>query len=444
MSDDRFVVLGVAGPRAAWFREMARLATAGSLPVEFVTCVSVAEVRARLGGGRPFSALFADGTLAAVDRDLVDTAARAGCVTVVVDDPRSGRDWSALGAVTLAAPFGREQVLDVLAGHALPVRRGWTAPPADTAERALPAAGLLVAVTGPGGTGRSTLAAALAQGLAAGGAGWGTGTGVVLADCCLHASQAALHGTPDVIPGVPELVEAHRNGRPADDDVRSLCWEVATRGYDVLLGVRRHRDWAALRPRAVAAAVESLRSAYRAVVADVDADVEGHAETGSADVEDRNVLARTVLEAAHMVVVVGVPGLAGVHRLGGTVHDLVRWGVDPSRVLPVVNLAPRNPRDRAELAAALAVASGLGGTDGRSVGAPPSPLFVRHRRTVEAAHRDAAALPGSLAGPLAAAVAAVVEALAPSAMVPAGAPGMAPVPVRPGELGVRGHLGETA
>ena len=52
MSTERFVVLGLAHVRAAWFVEVSRWATSGALPIEFVKCVSVDEVRSRLAGPR--------------------------------------------------------------------------------------------------------------------------------------------------------------------------------------------------------------------------------------------------------------------------------------------------------------------------------------------------------------------------------------------------------
>ena len=53
-----------------------------------------------------------------------------------------------------------------------------------------------------------------------------------------------------------------------------------TGGYHLLLGLRRHRDWTAVRPHAFAAGLDGLRRAFRVVVADVDADLEGERTTG--------------------------------------------------------------------------------------------------------------------------------------------------------------------
>ena len=64
IAGERFVVLGLAPARAAWFRSVGVWATSGALPAEFLKCVSAEEVRARLASGRPFSALVADAGLA--------------------------------------------------------------------------------------------------------------------------------------------------------------------------------------------------------------------------------------------------------------------------------------------------------------------------------------------------------------------------------------------
>ncbi len=206
-----------------------------------------------------------------------------------------------------------------------------------------------MAVTGAPGTGRSTIAAALAQGLASDPRHTDL---VCLADLALHADQAMLHGSPDVVPGLTELVEGHRSGAPSIDDVRGLTWHVTTRGYALLLGLRRHRDWTAVRPRAFAAALDGLRRGFRIVVADVDDDLEGEQATGSVDVEERNTIARTTISAADLVLVVGQPGLKGLHSHLRSTRAVLAHGVPGERILPVINRSPKGPRARAELTAA--------------------------------------------------------------------------------------------
>src|SRR5690606_7812060 len=155
------------------------------------------------------------------------------------------------------------------------------------------------------------------------------------------------------------------------------CYVLPARGYDLLLGLRRHRDWTALRPRAVEAALEGLRRAYRVVVADADADLEGEEQCGSTDVEDRNLLARPACAAADLVVAVGVPGPAGLHAQLRVVRDLRDHGVDGRRIVPVVNRAPRSPRRRAEVSSALAALLAAGAPEATLA---CTPVFLPERR----------------------------------------------------------------
>lgn len=406
MRHERYVLLGLASARAEWFRAVAAWSNAASLPADFVKCVSMEEVRARLASGRPLSAVLVDGRLPAVDRDLADHVRTAGAALIVVDDGRGGRDWHALGASrVLPAGFDRRTLLDALAACAPPVSRA-EALPGDPVVASPSPLGSVVAVCGPGGTGASTAAIALAQGL-----------GGVLADFALHAEQAALHDARDVMPGVQELVEAFRTGRPTADDVRGLTFTIDERGYDLLLGLRRARAWSTLRPRAFEAALDGLRAAYPVVVCDIDAEVEGEEEGGSADVEDRNVMARTVLRVADAVVVVACPGMKGLHSLLRVLADLRGLGVPAERLVPVVNRAPRARRARAE------VASAFGSLVGPT--ALAAPLFVPERN-VDDALRDGVRLPAAVVDPLVGAV----RALGSRVALP-----RQPEPVAPGSLG---------
>ena len=97
----------------------------------------------------------------------------------------------------------------------------------------------------------------------------------MLADLALEADQAMLHDAGDVVPGIQEVVEIHRTAVPSATDVRALAYTVADRNYDLVLGLRRHRDWVTIRPRAFGAALDGLRRAYKTVVADVSNDLEG-------------------------------------------------------------------------------------------------------------------------------------------------------------------------
>jgi hypothetical protein len=434
----RYVVLGLARARAPWFAEVARWTTAATLPATFVKCISVEEVRARLSSGRPFSAVIVDAQLGVLDRDLTGLARRHGCAVVAVADPGSLLDPEALGvAACLPLDFGRAELLDTLAGHALLVADtaadSGSASPDPAPSRPAPWSSPLVAVCGPGGTGASTVACALAQGLSADPRLTGL---VALADLALHADQGVLHGTPDVVPGLPELVESHRRGRPDAADVRHLTFPVDDRGYHLLLGLRRHRDWAALRPRAVTSAIEGLRQAFRFVVADVDADVEGEEQTGATDLDDRNLLARTTLRHADVVVVVAGRGLKGLHALVRTLGLLGEHGVPPGALLPVFNQAPRRPSRRAEMTRALAELSAPVLADPAGHAHPP--LFLPDRAAVDDLHRDGLRLPVALCAPLSRAVQAAVARAGQRASIP----DLEPVPVAPGSLGSWRHPGD--
>jgi Mrp family chromosome partitioning ATPase len=332
---------------------------------------------------------------------LLAECAHAGIAVIVVQDRRVDRDWVALGATAvLGSDFEPGDLVELLGRAAREVRV--TSSLAELIE--LPstiAPAPLVAVTGAPGSGRSTVSIAIAQGLAADPA-----RDVVLADLCLSADQALLHGTADVIPALPELVDAHRVGRPAPSAVRDLTWSVEGRRYRLLLGLRRHRDWAAIQPRAVAAAITSLTTSFGVAVADVDADLEGQRDTGSIEVEERNHLARTAIGEATVVVVVGRASMHGIAGLVRSIGDLVAFGVPVERLLPVLNGSPRSPRRRAEMVRAISeLAQPMVGR--ADVLAPP--VHIPWRPGVERALRDGVALPSALASPVGAAVGSALD-----------------------------------
>lgn len=402
----RWTVLGLAHPRSGWYRELTRWASTAALPIEVVIVANGEEARARLATGRRFSALVGDATHPDLDADLIAVAAANGCATFVVDGgPR--RDWRALGAATtLPSELERSVLATALRELAIPVDdlQGIPVWPAGGVAGSEPASGSgrLVSVTGPGGTGTSTVARALAQGLAGG------GDDVVLADLALHADQAMAHDVGDVVPGLQELVDAHRVGSIGRDAVRALTWEADHLPYRLLLGLRRHRDWTVLRERTTRAALVSLRRAFDVVVADIDGDLEGEPETGSVDIEDRNRLARSAATAADLVLVVVRADLRGLHRLARLVDDLRRLGVPDEAIVPVLSGAPRRPDRRARLVAAVHEVVGTA-PDGQAGSVRP-PLHVPWRSDVAGAVHDGAPLPRPLAAPLARAVRVLLDA----------------------------------
>lgn len=427
MTSQHFVVLGLARARSAWFRDLGGWATSAAVPCDFVKCVSAHELRARLESGRPFSAVIIDGSLTALDRDLVDAARSTGCPVIAVHDGRaSGRDWSAIGvSAVLNEPLHIDEFVATLDVFARPLERfdatstaaidtgsdaGWISP--------------LIAIAGPGGSGTSTAAIALADGLAGDPRLAGR---VLLADMALDADLAMLHDTGHVVPGLQELVEAFRSGNPSSEEIRSMTMRPAGRGYHLLTGLRRHRDWVTLRPRSFRAALDALRRTFTMVVVDIDADLEGADNCGSADVEDRNIAARVTTACADVVVVTGAASTLGLHKQVRVIDGLLRHNVDPHRILPVLLGGPRNIARRFEFARSLAeLTTQLPGGP-----LPASPVFIPTRRHIDRDIRDATRPQRNVVGTITSAVEATLKRVGP----PMTALDPEPEMVVPGSLG---------
>lgn len=388
----RYVVVSAARPRSSWFVDVAQWANTGSLPIDLVKCVSAEEVVAKAKSSRSFSAALLDGGMSGLDRDVFADLREQGVAVLVVQDPRVNRDWLSLGARALLGPnLTKAELLDALVDHSDLVPDGMS--PLDdlpVADQALsPLRGTLVAVVGSGGTGSTTVAMGLAEGF---GRRSATKDRTVLADFCLRAELAMLHDTQHISPGLQELIDAHRLASPGAEQVRDMCFEVAGRSYDLLIGLRRRRLWTTVRPAACAQALNSLATAYSAVVLDTDDDFEGEAETGSVDVEDRNLLARTAISHADHVVTVGHASLKGLHGLCRVIAELREFGVSPSQIHPVLNFAPKSARSRAGYTRALA------DLIGNDVQVAP-PLFVSFQ-PVDDSVRAVAPLPDGVVRPL--------------------------------------------
>ena len=394
MSGERWRAAGVADPRAAWFSNVARWSTAAAIPVDFVKCVSADELRTRLVVGETYAAVLVGSDVAGVDQSLISEARDRGAAVIVVGDS-TDRGGSQFGASAVLPPsFERDDLMAALAEHAAPVATDDDLGPGDTAASAAPWRGLLVCVTGAGGVGSSLMAMCLAGALAGEASNRGL---VLLADFSLNADQAMMHDSRDVFPGVQELSEACAGRRLTGEALRSMVFEPAGRGYHLLLGLRRHRDWTAIRNRSLEVVLDSLLCAYRFVVADVDADTEGLSDTGSADVGNRNVMARTALRRSDLTVVVGTGETKGLCSLVRTIDTVAGSGADADRILPVVNRLSRSPKRR--FAAAAAFTRLLDETAAADVG---DPLLIAERRSVERAIRDGLAPPASLGRSLAA------------------------------------------
>ena len=422
MAGERYVLLTLASSRSRWLAAVTQWANAGAIAADVIKCVSPEELRARLGSSRSFSAAVVDGGLPSLDRDLVDAALTRGCAVVAITSAHgTGRDLRSLGVTaTIGDGFTADELFETLRSAAAPVPTS----DAEVADQPPPPPaswrGHVAALCGAGGTGVSVAAMALAQTLAGDPRYGGL---VLLADLALRADQALLHDARDLTPGVQELVEAHRSRRPTLEMVRDHTFAISERRYRLLLGLRRARAWSSLRPRAFEAAFDSLLQAHRAVVCDTDGDVEGEREGGSADVEERNVMARTAISRANVVFVVGLPGMHGIHALVRTIGEITSFGVASDRIVPVVNRAARRHVARAESAAAVSALL-RDGHDG--IGRP---VFLPERH-LEQCVANVRRLPDALGSVLADAF---HERLAAASAAPSSA--AAPERVAPGSLG---------
>ena len=423
MSGDRFVLLGLAPARTPWFDAVSQWTTSAAVAAEFIKCVSAEEVRSRLSSGRPHSALIVDASSPALDRDLVDAAQARDTPVLVVLTGREPPMWAHdLGcAAELPPRFGRDDLVEVLGTHCVPVGPATGLPPLIADSPAPLWQAPLFCVCGPGGTGASVVAVALAQGLAADPR---HGSRVLLADLALRADQAMLHDSPELGPGIQELIEAHRLARPTPDEIARMTFDAPRRGYRLLLGLRQPEGWSALRPRATDAALLGLRRSFQAVVADVTGDVEGEAETGSVEVQERNHLARAAALSATVAVAVGAPGMKGIHSLSRLIRDLIKAGVNPDRIVAVINRSPRHPRARADSGRALA--SLLNASGHRLALAGPVHL---PERKIEDTLRDAEPLPPALVEPVTRAARMVADRVADAAP-----PSIGPERIAPGSL----------
>ncbi|MGH3850386.1 MAG: hypothetical protein ACRDRT_11900, partial [Pseudonocardiaceae bacterium] len=346
---------------------------------------------------------------------------------IMVADEGCPHDWAALGAVRSLLPtFSRDDLHNALKTRAIPI--AYTDVQADelfadlknnaagdretTDGPLLPvtpmAMGSLLAITGPGGTGASTVAMALGQALGhakASGPYQQSQPCVLLADLRRHAELAMLHRVDGTGPGIVELIDAHRRGQPNPETIRSLAVPTSRPGYLLLRGLRRSSHWTTIRPETMVATLASLRRTFSKVVCDIDCDFEGEAEGGSLDVEERNAVARETALRCDVVFVVGNPTVKGIHAQVRVVAELVGLGVETPRIVAVVNRAPRSPRQRATIVATTTEL--VSAATGASLGG----LVFLPERPVEMSVHHGTPLPAELGSLLAGTLAAVTRRL---------------------------------
>ncbi|MEO2170307.1 MAG: hypothetical protein ABGY25_01230, partial [Acidimicrobiales bacterium] len=282
--------------------------------------------------GRPFSAVLVDHRTVGLDRELVRRASAAGCPVIVVggaDDP--GR-LASLGATAhMVDPPNLQDLDGMLARHATPIGRiddlrlglraedgpvGWT--------------GRMVAVTGPGGTGASTVARLLAAALADDPRMYSS---VLLVDACLEADQAHMHGITDSQVDLQAAARAHRNGDPVDSELRALTFVPAGHRHRLLPGIRQRRDWPTIGGPSLEAALGNLRDHHLATIVDVDPYVDlapTHQPVGPTTPGEP---ARIVFGMADLVLVVGRAGSDSVRSLARVRANLADSGLPAERVM---------------------------------------------------------------------------------------------------------------
>lgn len=389
--NDRFVVGGLSRPRLPWFRDVAQWANNAALPIEFVKFLGTDQLEPEIEGVRKFSAVLLDGGMSGIDRDTLSVLSARSVAAIVVDDIVRHSDWLRLGAVAvLPTTFDRVALHSVLSSTTRPVV---SVSPTTTAfdhhlvvPESDPIGASLVAILGAGGTGTSTIAMAAAQYL--GGLQQYRGH-VLLADLHLNPSQALLHDARVVSPGIQDLVDQFRSPGSAPTDIRTLTFPVHTRGYDLLLGLRRQRHWSTIRSNAFRAALFAVQRSYSVVIADVSGDLEGEVECGSVDVEERNLFARTLVAESNVVVAVGQASLKGMHSLFGVLQSIREQNVPEERVLPILNFAPATARERAAFTKAFVELTGH----------PIPPVFIPVKN-VDACLCSGSVLPSAITGPI--------------------------------------------
>lgn len=292
---------------------------------ELLWCATPAEVAVLARHGRLRAAII-DALIARLDPELLAVVRRA-CPVLVVDGRPHADRWEALGAVVLrqTPPTADDALASVEQAEAT-----WRTAPRAAVQRLKPdRRGSLVAVLAASGGSATPTAVAVAGSLAeVATPGWT----VVLADLSLRAPHRALHGIGGDHPGLPDLLEASRFGPPPPASIhRSI--HGADRPYLLVPGLQHHHDWVLAGDAATASALDGLRATVDLTVAQIDPDLEGEDDTGSFDIEDRNVLARTAVRSADLVLVAAGSDRYG--RLGAiaTLTSLARHGVPRERTV---------------------------------------------------------------------------------------------------------------
>lgn len=363
----RLRIAGIVSARSTWSSRISGWAEASTLPIDFIKFVSLTEF-CRIDTAS-FDALMLDENCNLDNESL--TKLTDAQISVIVIGLLS-RDLAAtikpLTPTILSPEFDSSELLEIVEKLQAEVKTPLT--------KAVDVKGQLIAVTGAGGSGASTVAIAIAQQLGKFGSIAGA-TGLL--DAKLRGNLALLHDIGDVIPGVDELIESARAGVVTRMQVRDVAFPIPQRNYDVIAGAPKHNLWTTWSRSRVERVIDGLRDAYRIIVADVDHDIEGEAESGALEIEERNVLARTILSNADHIVLTIANSISGFARGVNIVNELKDFGCDIDALTIVLNESRRNPfnRDAADLRTLL------------SQSAPHAVICrMNWNKSIEASHRD--------------------------------------------------------
>lgn len=352
MSGAPYAIIGLGRPRSPWFRNITSWANSGALGASFAKAYSCTEVRQQLASSRFWSVLLIDASFSAVAQDVLSDADEMGVPVVFVGSPLAGSSTEITQQhhPVLATDFSRHALAETLSQHARVVGL----PDAREITQAITSAttwkGSLIGVTGPGGTGASTVAMALSQHLGAEAIDPGS---VVLVDATRNAEQSVLHNIAQVTTSIEDLIEANRLRLDEPDNTKALASDLDNRGYSLIAGVRKASAWTTFGRSSIDRSLEALRSAFIHSVVDITADFETRASCGSADIEDRNGLSLATARACDLLVIVGAPGVKGTYSTWQILRDLLDIGVDAQRVMVLFNACPRSPLARRNMASAL-------------------------------------------------------------------------------------------
>lgn len=201
--------------------------------------------------------------------------------------------------------------------------------------------GVLVAIGGPSGAGRTEVTAVLAAGLA-------RSAPTIIVDTSEASPHVARRLHLAVHPHLLTLLDARRGngGQPGESDPVGASLARPAPGslaqalpFDVIAGLASTDDWSALRPSELAALVDDIRRRWRVVVVTTSPVIEDLPDCG------RYAVSRRLLRDADRVVGVCTPSPHGILKF-------VDWLVEAHSVRPdraidvVVNKAPRWPWKR--------------------------------------------------------------------------------------------------